>query len=443
MRIRGPLDSAALAASVDALIVRHESLRTVFPVADDEPVQLIAERPGDAFTQIEASQIAGEDREREARELLLGAETPFDLSRGPLFRTTLLRLDADDHVFAIRWHHIVSDGWSTTVIYRDLEQLYDAYRHHRASPLPELKIQYADYAVWQQRHLNAQRLEGLVAFWKNYLAGAPLVLELPTDRVRPPSQTYTGADVPVKLSGRLSAALNTLSQERGVTLFMTLMAAFQLLISRAAGREDVVVGTDVAGRTRVELEPLVGFFVNLLPIRIPLSGDPTFTELLERAAASILAVYAHQELPFEKLVEALKPERDLKRNPVVQVLFVMQNTEHRTLRLAGARVEPFKLGNPSSRFDLALFLGEREHGLEGVWRYNADLFAPATIENLAAGFETLLTGIIGNPHVPVSTLNAGSGAEGPRSGMERAAKIGEVRKTRRRAVDLARLDPTD
>jgi hypothetical protein len=444
LRIRGPLDSAALAAAVEALVMRHESLRTVFPVVDDEPVQLIVERPGEVITVVDLSQTAGEDREGAARGLLMGAKPAFDLARDPLFRTTLVTLDALDHVFVLEWHHIVSDGWSTAVIYRDLEELYDACCRHRPPALPELTIQYADYAVWQRQYLNGQRLESLIAFWRNYLAGAPLVLELPTGKIRPSSHTYTGADLPVALSGPLSAALATLSRDHGVTLFMTLMAAFQVLVARSAGRDDVVIGTDVANRNRVELEPLVGFFVNLLPIRIPLSGDPTFVELLARAATSILGVYAHQELPFEKLVEALKPERDLTRNPVVQILFVMQNTEQRTLRLGGTTAAPFKLGNPSSRFDLALFLGEREHGLEGVWRYNADLFAPAAIDRLAGDFEALLASIVANPHVPISALALLSGAESQRSGRpRRESRIGPVRKTRRKAVDLAQLDPKD
>lgn len=444
MRIRGRLNSGALAAAVDALIMRHESLRTLFPLVDDEPVQLIVDRPEEALTIIDLSQTVGEDGESEARTLLRRAEQPFDLAKGPLFKTTLLTLDPADHVFVITWHHIVSDGWSTAVIYRDLEQLYEGTCRQRTVLLPKLKIQYADYAVWQRQHLNAQRLDSLVAFWKGYLAGAPLVLELPTDKLRPSSQTYTGADLLVQLGGRVSSALSQLSRDHGVTLFMTLMAAFQLLVARCTGRDDVVIGTDVANRSQVELEPLVGFFVNLVPVRITLAGDPTFVELLERAATSILSVYAHQELPFEKLVEALKPERDLRRNPVVQILFVMQNTERRTLRLTGARVEPFKLGNPSSRFDLALFLGESGQGLEGVWRYNADLFTPATIAKLAADFEALLTGIVTNPHTPVSTLGMRSSAEAQSTAMQQhESKAGQVRRARRKAVDLAHVDPND
>jgi amino acid adenylation domain-containing protein len=441
MRIRGPLNAGALAAAVDALIMRHESLQTIFPVADDGPMQLIMPRPDNAFSLVDLSQTAGPDSEGAARDLLRHeAEEPFDLTKGPLFKATLVRLSDVQHIFVINFHHIISDGWSTAIIFRDLEKLYDACCQDRASSLPELRIQYADYAVWQKKYLDPRQVENLVSFWKSYLAGAPLVLELPTDKIRPRTQTYTGADLPVKFSSRLTAALNNLSQGQGATLFMTLMAAFQLFLSRCTGREDILVGTDVANRNRVELEQLVGFFVNLLPIRMTLAGDPTFVELLQRATQSMLGVYAHQELPFEKLVEELKPERDLSRNPVVQILFVMQNTEQRTLRLSGASVEPFKIRNASSRFDLALFMREHEDGVEGLWRYNSDLFAPATIAKLAAQFEALLTSIVANPQARVSTLRMGS-SEGKPNEMpgDTQSKFRQFRSTRRKAVDLAQL----
>jgi ubiquinone/menaquinone biosynthesis C-methylase UbiE/alpha-ketoglutarate-dependent taurine dioxygenase/acyl carrier protein len=436
MRIHGPLNSTALAAAIDLLIMRHESLRTVFRVVDDEPVQFIMDKPGNFSSFIDLSQTVGVDLESEARDLLRReAEQPFDLSKGPLFKATLVRLSDVDHVLLIKLHHIVSDGWSTSIIFRDLEKLYDACCQKRPSALPQLMVQYADYAVWQRKYLNDRRLENLISFWKNYLAGAPLVLELPTDRKRPSTQTYRGADLSVKFPGRLSSALSKLSQSQGVTLFMTLVTAFQLFLSHCTGRDDIVIGTDIANRNRVELEQLVGFFVNLLPVRITLSGDPTFVELLERAAKSILSVYAHQDLPFEKLVEELKPERDLKRNPIVQILFVMQNTEERGLRLAGASVEPFKVVDASSRFDLALFVSERENGLEGLWRYNADLFDPATISEVAERFEALLTNIVASPNARVSTLAMDSDTESKPNG----SKVRQFRSTRRRAVDLAQL----
>ena len=439
MRIRGRLNSAALAATLEMLVKRHESLRTVFPVDDEGPIQLILERPGNFFSIIDLNAV-GQDVESNARALLRReAEQPSNLSEGPLFKATLVRLGDTDHVLLIKIHHIVSDGWSTSIIFRDLEKLYDAYCENRPSPLPELKLQYADYAVWQRKYLNVQRLENLLSFWRSYLAGAALVLELPTDKVRPTSQTYSGADLPVKFSTRLSGALNKLSQEQGVTLFMTLMAAFQLFISRCTNRNDILIGTDLANRNRVELEQLVGFFVNLLPVRINLAGDPTFVELLERAAKSILSVYAHQELPFDKLVEELKPERDLRRNPVVQILFVMQNAEQHTLRLAGSSVEPFTVTNASSRFDLALFVSERENRLEGLWRYNSDLFTPEAIAQFAATFETLLTEIVAKPLARVSTLAMESSAENKTAKSAVASKVRQIRNTRRRSVDLAQL----
>ncbi|HZI46608.1 MAG TPA: condensation domain-containing protein, partial [Pyrinomonadaceae bacterium] len=439
-RLRGPLDAAALAAAFDALITRHESLRTIFPVGDDGPVQTILKPARDSLSIIDLSRETEPDRESAARDLLTReAEQPFDVSVGPLIKATLVKLGEADHIFVIHLHHIVSDGWSIAIIFRDLEELYDAYCQKRPSSLPELKIQYADYAVWQKKYLDAHRLEKLVSFWKSYLSGAPLILELPADKPRPASQTYTGADVAVQFSGALMSALKKLSHEQGVTLFMTLMAAFQLLVSRCTGREDLLIGTDIANRNRVELEQLVGFFVNLLPVRINLAGNPTFVELLERAAKSILSVYAHQDLPFEKLVEELKPERDLTRNPVVQILFVMQNTEQRTLRLAGSSVEPFEFGNESSRFDLALFVSERDNGLEGLWRYNADLFTSETISKLAATFESLLTSIVANPLERVSTLAMASTPENKSKDTGGKSRLSQFRSARRRGVDLAQL----
>jgi len=441
MRIRGPLNSVALAEALDTLIMRHESLRTVFPVVEDEPMQFILENPVNALSIVELDHAVAQDLKNEGRHLLRReAEQPFDLAEGPLFKATLVRLNSIDHVFLINLHHIVSDGWSMAIIFRDLGRLYDAYCQNRPSTLPELKVQYADYAVWQKKYLNAQRLEALVSFWKSYLAGAPLILELPTDKQRPETQTYSGADLPVKFSRDVTSALKKLSQGQGVTMFMTLMAAFQLFVSRCTGRDDIVVGTDLANRNRVELEQLVGFFVNLLPVRLNLAGDPTFVELLERAAKSILGVYAHQDLPFEKLVEELKPERDLKRNPVVQILFVMQNTEQRALQLAGLSVEPFRLGNASSRFDLALFMSERDNGLEGLWRYNSDLFGPNTIAKLAATFDALLTSIAANPLARITTLAMESNSErAPKETETPESKVRPFKAARRKAVDLAQV----
>jgi SAM-dependent methyltransferase/alpha-ketoglutarate-dependent taurine dioxygenase len=425
MRITGPLNTRALEAAIDTLVMRHESLRTVFAVVDDEPVQIITGKHPDVFSTIDLSN-AGEAEALLKRE----AQQPFDLSRGPLFKAILVKLAANEHVLLINLHHIVSDGWSAAILFRDLEKLYDAYSQDRSSPLPELKIQYADYAVWQKQYLNAERIQSLTSFWRSYLAGAPLVVELPLDKPRPASQTFTGADLPVNFSHELSAAINELSQRHGVTPFMTMMAAFQLFLSSATGRDDVLTGTDVANRNRVELEQLVGFFVNLLPLRIDLKGDPTFVELLARASRSILEVYAHQDLPFEKLVEELKPERDLRRNPIVQVLFVMQNTEQRTLRLSGTTVEPFKLSNASSRFDLALFVSEKENGLHGLWRYNPDLFASTTVSKFASQFENLLTRIVADPHARLHEITGTK---------QMPAPVNQFRKTRRRAVDLSQL----
>src|SRR6185369_11528247 len=319
--LSGPLDNAALARALETIIMRHETLRTVFDEVDDEPVQRILPNQPLSLNTID---LTG-DRKEEARKLLRAeAERHFDFKQGPLFRTTLIRLTETEHILLLCAHHIVSDGWSTSILLRELGVLYDAYTHQQPASLPDLKIQYADYAVWQRNWLDEERLATHASFWKRHLAGAPLVLELPADKPRPAVQTFAGADLLIKLSNDLTSSVKAVSQRAGVTPFMTLMAAFQLFLARYCGREDIVVGTDLANRNQVELEALIGFFVNLLPVRIDLSGNPTFNELLARVRSEMLDVYAHQEFPFEKLVEELRPERDLRRNPVVQVLFVMQ-----------------------------------------------------------------------------------------------------------------------
>jgi amino acid adenylation domain-containing protein len=444
IRIRGHLDVAALTNALDTVVTRHESLRTVFPVVEDEPAQLILEKQSVCLRFTDLSEVVEKDRESEATSLLKKeGKIPFDLGQGPLFRARLVRISDLDHIFLLSSHHIVSDGWSAAILFRELEKLYAAYSQQQSSPLSELKIQYADYAVWQRNWLKGERLEKQISFWKRYLSGAPLVLELPLDKPRPPVQTFSGADLSLKLPSELCDALKELSQRQGVTLFMTLMAAFQIFLSRYAGRDDIIVGTDVANRNRVELEELIGFFVNLLPVRIDLSGNPTFTELLSRARKDMLEVYAHQDLPFHKLVEELKPERDLRRNPLVQILFVMQNTDQQTLQLAGLSLEPFKLSNASSRFDLTLFVSETENGLLGLWRYNPDLFVAETISEMAARFENFLASIVANPSARQSTFAIVGHAEGKFKTMthdeRKQSDMKQLRTIRRKGVDMSQL----
>jgi amino acid adenylation domain-containing protein len=441
-RIRGPLHVAALSSALDTVVNRHESLRTVFPLVDDEPVQLILENQSLSLSLTDLSELVGKDIQSQAINLLRDeAKIPFDLARGPLIKARLVKIADLDHILLLNMHHIVSDGWSLSILFRELGQSYAAYSLDQSPSLSQLKIQYVDYAVWQRDWLKGDRLEKQISFWKRYLSGAPLVLELPSDKPRPPVQTFDGADLSLRLPAELSSALKQLSETSGVTLFMTLMAAFQVYISRYAGQEDVIVGTDVANRNLVELEELIGFFVNLLPIRIDLSGNPTFIELLVRVRNTMLDVYAHQELPFEKLVEELRPQRDLRRNPVVQVLFVMQNTAQQELHLRGATLEPFKFRDASSRFDLALFMTEAEPEFLALWRYNPRLFEATTIAKMAEQFLALLARIVADPSARLNTFDLLTDEQKQVKTMEQSerkeSQIKRLRATRRKGVDLS------
>ncbi|HZG41380.1 MAG TPA: condensation domain-containing protein, partial [Longimicrobium sp.] len=327
LRLGGALDEAALERSLGEVVRRHEALRTVFAEVDGSPVQVIAPFGGFTLSVDDLSALGEADREaavrRRAGEEALRA---FDLSAGPLFRASLLRLGGEEHVLLLGMHHIVSDGWSMGVLQRELSALYEAYREGRESPLRELPVQYADYAVWQREQLEGEALDRQLAYWRERLAGAPELLELPTDHPRQSVQAYRGASVPVELSPKLLERLQALGRSEGATLYMTLLSAFQVLLGKHSGSEDIVVGSPIAGRTRKEVEELIGFFVNTLVLRTDLSGDPSFREVLRRVREATLGAYEHQEVPFERLVAELQPERSMSHAPLVQVLFSLQNT---------------------------------------------------------------------------------------------------------------------
>src|SRR4051812_46013112 len=339
-RLAGALDVAALERSLSEIVRRHEALRTVFAEVDGSPAQVIAPFGGFVVPVEDLSALGQAEREA-AVERRAGEEAlrPFDLSAGPLFRAVLLRLGAEDHVLLLSMHHIVIDGWSMEVFFRELSTLYAAYREGRESPLPELAVQYADYAVWQREQLAGEALDRQLAYWKERLAGAPELLELPTDHPRPPVQAYQGATVPVELSLDVLERLQALGRSEGATLFMTLLGAFQVLLGRYAGSDDVVVGSPIAGRTRGEVEALIGFFVNNLVLRTDLGGDPSFRETLRRVRDATLGAYAHQEVPFEKLVAELQPERSLSHSPLFQVSFALQNAGGGGGALPGLKVD--------------------------------------------------------------------------------------------------------
>ncbi|HEX8351419.1 MAG TPA: amino acid adenylation domain-containing protein, partial [Pyrinomonadaceae bacterium] len=407
VRLTGQLDAGALARSLSEIVSRHESLRTTFDVAaDGQPVQVIADA---RVTEVPLEDLRGLPeavREDEARRLARAeAERPFDLTRGPLLRARLLRLSDEEHVLLVTMHHIVSDGWSMGVLVREVAALYGAYAAGAVeSPLAELPIQYADFAVWQREFLQGERLEAELAYWRGRLGGELPVLELPTDRPRPAMLTHRGARQTHTLPPALVAALRDLGREEGATLFMVLLAAFKVLLMRLGGQTDVIVGSPIANRNRAEVEPLVGFFVNTLALRTDLSGDPGFRDLLARVREVCLDAYAHQDVPFEKLVEELQPERDLTRSPLFQVMFVLQNASNVALELPGLSLNLLDGETETAKFDLMLTCVERGDALDGVLEYNTDLFDADTVARLWQHFGTLLDAAVDAPGERVGRL---------------------------------------
>jgi amino acid adenylation domain-containing protein len=404
LRLKGRLDRAALEATLGEVVRRHESLRTTIATEDGRPVQVVAPAPATSIPVVDLSDLDGPGSESEARRLAEAESVrPFDLAAGPLLRARLLRLGAEDHVVLLTTHHIASDAWSRGILVREVAALYEAYAEGRPSPLAELPVQYADYAVWQRAWLQGEVLEEQLAYWRRQLAGVPR-LALPTDRPRPPVQSFRGAVETFTLDAELTARLNALGHRADASLFMTLLAGFKVLLARYARQTDVAVGTPSAGRGRVELEGLIGFFINTLVLRTDLGGDPTFTELLGRVRAATLGAYAHQDIPFEKLVEELQPERDLSHTPIFQVVFTFQNAPRETLTLPGLRLSTQPTGGRTAKFDLTLIMEETPRGLVGSFEYNTDLFDAATVRRLITHFENLLRGAVDAPERAISNL---------------------------------------
>ncbi|MFN5524632.1 condensation domain-containing protein, partial [Bradyrhizobium sp.] len=338
------------------------------------------------------------------RLVAVEATAPFDLELGPLIRGRLVRLDVDEHVLLLTMHHIVSDGWSMGVLTRELGALYRAFAHGEADPLPPLAIQYGDYAVWQRRWLSGEGLARQGAYWKEALAGAPELLELPWDRPRPPEQNYAGAMVPVRLDAWLTGALKALSQRRGTTLYMTLLAGWAALLSRLSGQEDVVIGSPVANRGRAEIEGLIGFFVNTLALRVDVSGSPSVGELLARVKAQTVAAQEHQDLPFEQVVELVQPSRSLSHAPLFQVALAWQTMSAENLDLGELRLAPVEVPRASAQFDLTLSLAETGGTISGGLEYATALFDRGTIERWVGYFVRLLEGMVADEHAAVDRL---------------------------------------
>ncbi|BAY48986.1 amino acid adenylation domain protein [Scytonema sp. HK-05] len=422
IRLVGSLNVDALEQSLSEIVRRHEALRTTFGVVDGQPFQTITPTLTVKLPIVDLRKLPEAERETEIQRLSAEEfQRSFDLDQGPLLRCTLLHIGEQEHIALFTIHHIVSDGWSMGVFVRELAALYRAFSAGKPSPLPELPIQYADFAVWQRQWLQGEVLQAQLAYWKKQLGNNLPVLQLPTTRPRTEVKTSRGGAQSFVIPSTLSAALQTLSRQEGATLFMTLLAGFQVLLQRYANQDDIVVGTDVANRNRAETESLIGFFVNLLVLRTDLSGNPSFQELLLRVREVTLEAYAHQDLPFEKLVEALRPERSLSNtSPLFQVLFVLQNASMPALELPGLTLSQLEVENKIARFDLALFLTETEQGIVGKWQYNADLFDDSTIKRMTGHFEMLLNSIVAQPDARINTLEMLTETERQQQAMQKS-----------------------
>ncbi|HEV2736504.1 MAG TPA: amino acid adenylation domain-containing protein, partial [Longimicrobiaceae bacterium] len=405
LRLGGVLDRAALERALGEIVRRHEALRTVFGEVEGSPVQVV--RPFGGFV-LPVEDLSGlGEAEREAQVERRAADEgarPFDLDAGPLFRAALLRLGEQEHVLLLCMHHIVSDGWSMGVLFRELSALYTAYREGSESPLEELPVQYADYAVWQRRRLRGEALERQLGYWRDRLAGAPELLELPTDRPRPATRTFRGATERAWLGMEVLEELRALSQREGATLYMVVLGAFQALLSRYAGSEDVVVGSPVAGRARGEVEGLIGFFVNTLVLRTDLGGDPGFHELVGRVRTAALGAYEHQEVPFERLVAELRPERSLSHSPLFQVSFSLDNAEGTGVGLPGLEVGEVGTQFDFSKFDLSLGLTATAQGLRAGLTYRTDLWEAATMQRLLGHLVRIMEQVAAGPERRLSEL---------------------------------------
>ncbi|HSE16100.1 MAG TPA: amino acid adenylation domain-containing protein [Pyrinomonadaceae bacterium] len=412
VRMEGPLDVAALERALNEVVARHESLRTIIRQIESDPVQKITSPQGFHLPKFDLRSVPEAQRETEAQLLLTNeARKPFNVEGGPLFRATLLLLSADENILLLTMHHIISDGWSIGILVRELSELYEAFVVSRPSRLAHLPVQYVDFAVWHREWLQGEVLDKSVSYWKEQLAGAPSLLELPTDRPRPPRQGFSGARQPVVIPQELTDSLRVLGEQQNATLFMALLAAFQVLLFRHAGQQDIVVGIPIAGRNKPELENVIGLFVNMLAVRTDLSGNPTFRDLLVRVREAALGAYEHQDLPFEKLVEVMQPERDTSYSPLFQVMFHLANVEIPSFKLPGLTLTPLDTDTGTSKFDLTLDLTESPAGLKGWIDYSTDLFDRVTIQRLSERFAVLLEAVVAEPETRISSLPLLSPAE--------------------------------
>jgi amino acid adenylation domain-containing protein len=405
VRLKGSLNFYALQQSLGEITHRHEILRTSFTSIDDQPYQLISSEILLTVPIVDLQHLSELEREAEvARLIRQEAELPFDLEKPPLLRVSLIRISAEEHILLLTAHHIVFDGWSIEIFIKELAGLFAAFSTGRPSPLAELPIQYGDYAAWQREWLTGETLESQLSFWKNQLGGKLPVLDLPSDRPRPPVQTFKGAKQRFFLSEELTTSLKWLANKNSTTLFSTLLAGLNVLLYRYTGQHDILIGSPIANRTRLKTEDLIGCFVNTIVIRTDLSGQPTFEELLRRVRETTLGAYANQDMPFERLVEELQPDRDLSRTPLFQVMLSLRKDLSTALDLPGISLTQFEADTGTSKFDLSLQIEETEDRLSGWFEYNTDLFDAGRIIRMAAHFEHLLQAIVNDPALPISVL---------------------------------------
>ncbi|WP_050780083.1 non-ribosomal peptide synthetase [Crocosphaera chwakensis] len=405
IRLIGNLNIKLLNQSFAEIIRRHEILRTNFSVTDAQAYQVIDTQKTLVVHEIDLSELSVEKQLEKTQEITIQKfQTPFNLKRDLLLRVTLIKLAENQHILLVVMHHIICDGWSFKVLIQELSTLYTAYQNNQPSPLPELTIQYADFAAWQKQELKAEKLEQQLNYWKQQLSEIPPLLELPTDHPRPAIQTFEGSKFNFTFSSELSQKLQELSQQMGVTLFMTLLSAFSILLCRYSRQEEIAIGSPIANRNRAEIEPLIGFFVNTLVMRINLENNPTVTELLQKVRRICLEGYAHQDVPFEKLVEETQPARNLSHSPLFQVMFALQKAPVEELKLPGLSLLPVDIDNGIAKFDLTLSMEETSSGLKGFWEYNTNLFEKETIERMFENFQVLLEGMVNNPDEKVAKL---------------------------------------
>lgn len=406
VRLCGALQLPALEASFNEIVRRHEVLRTTFAMVDGQPVQVITPQQQHSIPVVDLSPLPPAEREVEAQRLTAEEiHRPFDVVSGPLMRVHLLILSEQEHLLLVIIHHIICDGWSIDILIHELAALYEAFRVGHPSPLPELSVQYADFAHWQRQWLQGEVLEEQLGYWTRQLTGAPQVLALSTDHPRPAAQTYRGATYHFAWPQSLTDQLQSLGRQQGVTLFMLLLAAFKLLLRSETRGEDIVVGTDVANRNRTEIEGVVGFFVNQLVLRTDLSGNPTFREVLERVREVTLGAYAHQDLPFERLVAALRPARSLQHAPLFQVKLILQPAALPSIELPDLSFLPLEGERETAELDLLLSFSEVSGTLHGSFEYATDLFEQTTIERFLRQLTTILRHVVTHPESRLATLD--------------------------------------